>query len=705
MKSNWIQHRTRRRRSDRGGLRASRTRGGSEAKVARRRPATKASTPSVRPQDDFFRHVNGGWIAPPRFRPTARLMARSSSSGTRANPTSARSSRRARPRPTMPRRLGSAARSAILYKSFMDEARADRLGKKPIEADLARVDAIADKAGIDPDDGGIPARRRHRALRCVRNHRLKEVGPVHPLPEPGRPRAFPMRRITATPSSSRSAKKYLSPTREDVRARRDCRTPKAEAAKVMAVETALAKNHWDRVKSRDRTLTYNKMDRKALDSLSPGVDWNAWFSKYGDAKIDDVVVRQPDYFKAISTILARDSARRLEGLAEVADPDTKRLRYLSKPFVDEDFAFFQKTLDRVARDAAAMEARGGARRAVPGRGRRQAVCGQAFSPRRQGADEGAGRQLDRSLSRRYPVARLDERRDAEAGPRKAGQVHSQDRLHREVARLFQARDRQRRPGRQRSPRQQRSRPRATSPSSGKPVDREEWGMTPQTVNAYYNPSMNEIVFPAAILQPPFFDMNADDAFNYGAIGAVIGHEIGHGFDDQGSKFDGDGNMNNWWTDARPQGIREPGQEADRSVQLVRAEAIARAESQRCAHHRREHRRPGRAVDRVQGVSAVAQGPGAAGDRRPDRRSAVLHRLGPGVAEQVARCEHGSNSSPPTRTHRPSSAATVSCGICPNSTPPSASRRETSSGLRRSSACGSGELANRNQIVERDEPGH
>ncbi len=83
---------------------------------------------------------------------------------------------------------------------------------------------------------------------------------------------------------------------------------------------------------------------------------------------------------------------------------------------------------------------------------------------------------------------------------------------------------------------------------GKPVDREEWIMTPQTVNAYYNPSLNEIVFPAAILQPPFFDMNADDAFNYGAIGAVIGHEIGHGFDDQGSKFDGDGNMNNWWTD-------------------------------------------------------------------------------------------------------------------------------------------------------------
>jgi putative endopeptidase len=82
---------------------------------------------------------------------------------------------------------------------------------------------------------------------------------------------------------------------------------------------------------------------------------------------------------------------------------------------------------------------------------------------------------------------------------------------------------------------------------GEPVDRAEWGMTPQTVNAYYNAGMNEIVFPAAILQPPFFDLKADDAVNYGGIGAVIGHEIGHGFDDQGSKYDGDGNLKNWWT--------------------------------------------------------------------------------------------------------------------------------------------------------------
>ena len=98
---------------------------------------------------------------------------------------------------------------------------------------------------------------------------------------------------------------------------------------------------------------------------------------------------------------------------------------------------------------------------------------------------------------------------------------------------------------------------------GKPVDRDEWGMTPQTVNAYYNPPLNEIVFPAAILQPPFFDPNADDAVNYGGIGAVIGHEISHGFDDQGSQFDGDGNLRDWWTEADRKRFEAQGQDAGR----------------------------------------------------------------------------------------------------------------------------------------------
>ena len=128
---------------------------------------------------------------------------------------------------------------------------------------------------------------------------------------------------------------------------------------------------------------------------------------------------------------------------------------------------------------------------------------------------------------------------------------------------------------------------------GSPVDRDEWGMTPQTVNAYYNPGMNEIVFPAAILQPPFFDPEADDAVNYGGIGAVIGHEIGHGFDDQGAKYDGDGNLVDWWTDddraefdARTKALIE-------QYDVFTPRGLSRPARQRRAHHRGEHRRPGR----------------------------------------------------------------------------------------------------------------
>ena len=138
---------------------------------------------------------------------------------------------------------------------------------------------------------------------------------------------------------------------------------------------------------------------------------------------------------------------------------------------------------------------------------------------------------------------------------------------------------------------------------GKPIDRGEWYMTPQTVNAYYNPTMNEIVFPAAILQPPFFNPEADDAVNYGAIGAVIGHEIGHGFDDQGSQYDGTGQLNNWWTDERSRGVREAHRCAHRAVQRAVARRRGRTAGQRCAHHRREHRRPRRSRHRVPSLPA------------------------------------------------------------------------------------------------------
>ena len=175
---------------------------------------------------------------------------------------------------------------------------------------------------------------------------------------------------------------------------------------------------------------------------------------------------------------------------------------------------------------------------------------------------------------------------------------------------------------------------------GGPVDRDEWFMTPQTVNAYYNPGMNEIVFPAAILQPPFFDAQADDAANYGGIGAVIGHEIGHGFDDQGAKYDGDGNLVDWWTDA------DRSEFGGRTKALIEQyddfipRSLARGRRlqpprERRVHRRGEHRRPGWSVHRTAGLSTLAGRRGGATGRRTDRRAAGVLRLGPGVAYEIS----------------------------------------------------------------------
>ena len=157
---------------------------------------------------------------------------------------------------------------------------------------------------------------------------------------------------------------------------------------------------------------------------------------------------------------------------------------------------------------------------------------------------------------------------------------------------------------------------------GKPVDRTQWEMTPPTVNAYYNPNLNEIVFPAGILQPPFFDPKADDAVNYGAMGMVIGHELTHGFDDQGRKFDASGNLHDWWTAEDAKTYKERAAADRRSVQPLCAHR--RFEDQRRDDAGREHRGPGRSENLLSGVSEDAQGQAGAGeDRRLHGRAALF----------------------------------------------------------------------------------
>ncbi len=325
--------------------------------------------------------------------------------------------------------------------------------------------------------------------------------------------------------------------------------PEQVADSAIALETELAKAHWDRVRSRDRSLTHNPMGRDDLAGLLPTGIWSAWLDGLGapEGVLEHVEVMQPPFLAALGGLLTDARLPQWK--------DWLRWRVirsaaplLSQAIVDENFDFYGRTLSgtpelrpRWKRGVSMVES-------AVGEALGRIYVEQTFPPE-------AKRRMDELveyLLKAYQVnisalswmgadtkIRALEKLSAfspKVGyPPKfrdyAGLMISPDDLvgnSRRAAAAELDRD---------------------LAKIGAPVDRDEWFMTPQTVNAYYNPGMNEIVFPAAILRPPFFDLEADDATNFGAIGAVIGHEIGHGFDDQGSKYDGAGSLKDWWTSA------------------------------------------------------------------------------------------------------------------------------------------------------------
>ena len=321
------------------------------------------------------------------------------------------------------------------------------------------------------------------------------------------------------------------------------------AARIVALETALAAAHWDVVRRRDADLSYNLRTFAELPSWAEGFDWAGWITAMGAApeNVAELVVRQPDYLTAFAGLWSS---------AEFTDwQDWARWRLiharagiLTDELIAEDFAFYGTTLsgteqirERWKRAVSLVESTMGdavgrlyVDRHFPpdAKGRMDVLVANLLEAYRVSISD---LEWMTPETRRRALAKLDKFTAKIGYPKHwrdySDLVISRNDLYGNVIRGSEA-----------------SSNRELAKLGG-PVDRDEWFMTPQTVNAYYNPGMNEIVFPAAILQPPFFDAGADDAANYGGIGAVIGHEIGHGFDDQGSKYDGDGHLIDWWTDA------------------------------------------------------------------------------------------------------------------------------------------------------------
>ncbi|HEX7070403.1 MAG TPA: M13 family metallopeptidase, partial [Rhodothermales bacterium] len=430
------------------------------------------------------------------------------------------------------------------YRSFMDSAAVEARGVQPIQADLAIIDAIKDTDDLARYIASLHAQGTAAPFDFYIDQDKKNATVYYVyLTQTGL--GLPNREYYFDEQFEEAREKYLwyVTTLHELAG---LEGGDAAAQTLMAVETRLARNHWTPVQNRDRDATYNKVAIADLDELAPGFAWDAWVSTVA-LGVDSVIVRQPSYLTAVG-----------EAMTDVSIDDWKtyfRHRLLSsaapflpQAFVDARFEMYGRTLSGAESDRPRWKRAVAATETALGEVLGRLYVERHFKPEsKRRMDE-----LVENLRKAFEVSigELDWMTDATKGQALDKLAKFQPKIgYPNVWKDYSALEV--RPddlfGNMR--RSYAVEYKREVGKLGKPIDREEWLMTPQTVNAYYNPSMNEVVFPAAILQPPFFNPEADDAANYGAIGGVIGHEFSHGFDDQGRKSDGDGNLRDWWTES------------------------------------------------------------------------------------------------------------------------------------------------------------
>ena len=497
---------------------------------------------SVRPQDDLYQHVNGGWLKHtviPDDRPLeGTFTALRDASELAVKEIIERAAARGAEATGIERKIGD------LYNSFMDEAAVEAKGLDPLRSRLAEVFATTSVGELVALAG--------RLFRAD----VSGLFYIYPAPDAGNPDRILLytgQGGLGLPDESYYREEKFAPMvqayREHVQTMlglADVGDPEGAAARVVTLETALASHHWDNVTLRNPQKTYNLKSAGQAAELFPLLA--DWFDAAGivPEKRAELVMSTPDFFSGAASLLDTEPlATWQEWLAMRVV--SSAAPYLSSAFVDANFAFYGTTLsgtprikDRWKRGVAVVEAALGeavgqiyvAEHFPEGnKARMQSLVANLIAAYR---DSITGLDWMSEATKLEALKKLDSFRAKIGYPDKwidysAVEIDPADLLG-NVERGHSADvDRH-------------------LDEVGKPVDREKWLMTPQTVNAYYHPLLNEIVFPAAILQPPFFTADADDAVNYGGIGAIIGHEIGHGFDDQGSQYDGNGLLRNWWTE-------------------------------------------------------------------------------------------------------------------------------------------------------------
>ncbi|NVM76710.1 putative metalloendopeptidase [Duganella sp. SG902] len=503
---------------------------------------------SVRPQDDFFLNLNGKWLARTEIpadksswgsfeklnddtKPQLRAIIEAAAADAGRQPGS------------------DAQRIGDFFASYMDEAKLEEVRLAPLKADFDRVAALSDKKmipaliahfnryGYTAPYGFVIHQDNKDSTRYVAD--LVQDGLS--LPDRDYYLKKSDRKLADTLARYEQHVAKMLALAGDANAAADARA-------IVALETEMARLHWTKVQLRDPVKAYNKVALDKLPKLAPGYDWTSWLNDTGiGGKVDYVIVSQPSYISGFNKLLNKTPLATWKAYFhwQVLNANAP---YLAKDFAQENFAFYGKVLSGVNEQEPRWKRAVNFTDSALGEALGRLYVERHFPAERKARMEQMVRNLLAAFAQ--SIDTLDwmgpeTKKQAQAKLAKFTTKIGYPNKWRDYSALVAAKD---------DLVGNRMRARAFEYAKeinklGKPIDRDEWGMTPQTINAYYNPELNEIVFPAAILQPPFFDAAADDAVNYGAIGAVIGHEISHGFDDQGAQYDGDGNLRDWWTKA------------------------------------------------------------------------------------------------------------------------------------------------------------
>jgi putative endopeptidase len=505
---------------------------------------TAGFDPSVRVQDDLFRAANGSWLKnteiPADKAEYGTFIQLRDLSDKRVRAIVDELATRQFPKGSVEQKVGA------FYSSFLDTAAIDKAGVAPIKPMLAEIDALKTPKAMAQWMGRAQGRLETPVQLWVLgdfkeptvNRALTWQGGLG-LPD----RDYYLKKDDERLAKARAAYETYLTTLARLAG---LAQPAEMAKKVMAIEQKIAEAHWDKVDNRNMVKIYNPMTPAELAKTAPGFDWAAFMESAALANVDRLSVSQPSATVAIAKLLGEVPLADWKVYLKMQSLDAAA-PVLPQAFRDARFAFrgtaLTGTKEQKPRWQQGITELNGALGEAVG----QIYVARHFSP----AHKARMQELVVNL-----LASYKESIDGLTWMTPATKAQAQDKLSKYMTKIGYPdnwRDYGKlevRPGDAlgNTVRSARFEWERVAAKAGKRVDRTEWGMTPQTVNAYYNGTLNEIVFPAAILEPPFFDMAADDAANYGAIGAIIGHEISHGFDDQGSQFDGEGVLRNWWTD-------------------------------------------------------------------------------------------------------------------------------------------------------------